>query len=297
MAAVSIIIPVYNVENYVDRCLNSVTRQTYPDIEIIAVNDGSTDRSGEKCLEWAKRDDKIIYVSKKNEGAGPTRNLSLQMASTEFVAFWDPDNWYDERYIELMLAKQRETGADIMVCGSHDYDCTLDQIVSTYIPKLQRSGLPNWNWQQFRYVVWVKLFRRSLFIEYDIKMPACCGGDTAIHHFIMTMAKSVAVVEQPLYYYWYNRVGSYANSSKRHPDCTVTYLAYGWELFIRVAFLKDHRKRLTARKLIGCFLRANLLTCVSTLTVYRYRKQHYLTWASIKSMRTGHFLFYSKTCH
>ena len=123
MAEVSVIIPVYNVEEYVDKCLASVVNQSFSDIEIIVVNDGSTDGSGDKCLEWAKRDERIVYVSKKNEGAGLARNLGIQIASSEFLAFCDPDDWYDERFIEIMLAKQQDTDADIVTCScSYTHD-------------------------------------------------------------------------------------------------------------------------------------------------------------------------------
>ncbi len=129
MPAVSVIIPVYNVEAYVDRCLKSVTGQSFSDIEIIIINDGSTDGSGERCLEWAKQDDRIVYVSKKNEGAGPARNLGIQMAQSEFVAFCDSDDWYDDQYVEVMFAKQKETDADIVACGRYRYDGNLNEVV------------------------------------------------------------------------------------------------------------------------------------------------------------------------
>ena len=243
MADVSVIIPVYNVEDYIDRCLKSVTSQTFSNIEIIIVNDGSTDGSGEKCLDWAKRDDRIIYASKKNEGLGPTRNLGIQMASAEFVAFCDSDDWYDERYIELMLAKQGETEADIVICGRNEYDACLNQVTSVIIPKSFEGIVRNWAWKT-NSMVWLKLFRKSLFVDNDIKMPAFIGEDTAIHYYIMTKAKKIEVVEQALYYYLINRPGSLASNYQRHASYTVRYLTYVWNLFIRDNIFEEYKKDL-----------------------------------------------------
>ena len=184
MAAVSIIIPVYNVEKYVDKCLRSIVNQTFSDIEIILINDGSTDASGEKCLEWAGRDERIIYVSKKNEGAGPSRNLGIQIASAEFVAFCDPDDWYDEQYIELMLNKQRETAADIVVCRYYEYDESLEKITNTSGFEHFDTRARLWTWQ-LEQTVWCKLFLKELFTKNKIKMPSDPMQDCAIHNFIM----------------------------------------------------------------------------------------------------------------
>ena len=87
MASVSIIVPVYNVEEYLDRCLKSITNQTYSNIEIILINDGSTDKGGIICEEWAEKDNRIVYITKENQGLSPTRNLGIDIASAEFVAF------------------------------------------------------------------------------------------------------------------------------------------------------------------------------------------------------------------
>ena len=89
---VSVIIPVYNVEDYLDTCMESLCSQTFRDIEILLINDGSTDGSELKCREWADKDDRIRYISKENEGVAPTRNLGVSMARGKYLAFVDPDD-------------------------------------------------------------------------------------------------------------------------------------------------------------------------------------------------------------
>ena len=240
---VSVIIPVYNVEKYVDKCLHSIVNQTFSDIEIIVINDGSTDGSGVKCLEWATRDERIIYVSKKNEGAGPARNLGIQMASAEFVAFCDPDDWYNERYIELMLKEQRKTDADVVVCGYHKYDEELGKVASTFISE-PISNYPR-RWAHFLTpAVWCKVFRKAVFIENSISMPTCYGQDSAIHNFIMAKATSISVLDYPLYYYRFNRQESAMANYVRHMADTVNFLKYGWDLFIRDGIFEEHKTEL-----------------------------------------------------
>ena len=101
-AAISIIIPVYNVSEWLDQCLESVVNQTFSDFEVILIDDGSTDGSGQKCREWAEKDCRIRLISKSNEGPSKARNLGLQKAVGTYLAFLDADDWIDSRYLEIM---------------------------------------------------------------------------------------------------------------------------------------------------------------------------------------------------
>ena len=243
MAKVAVIIPVYNVEKYVDRCLNSVVNQTFQDMEIIIVHDAGNDESGEKCLEWAGRDGRVIYVRGNNEGIGAARNLGIQIASAEFIAFCDADDWYDEKYIELMLAKQLETDADIVICDYNEYDGELEKATAAETYKYLERTVKNWAWQ-LPSVLWLKLIRRSLFSDHDIKMPNCGNEDAAIHFFIMTKAKKIAVIEQALYFYWFNRADSgtksYIRGASEMPVATV----HGLDLFVRDNIFEEYKKDL-----------------------------------------------------
>ena len=243
MAVVSIIIPVYNVDEYIDRCLYSIINQTFTDIEIILINDGSTDKSGEKCLEWSSKDNRVIYVKKRNEGAGPSRNLGIKTASSDLVAFCDPDDWYDERYIELMLNKHYETDADIVVCGYFKYDEMRCEVKSVYIPEYTEARTRFWTWL-LPSAVWCKLYRRILFIENRIEMPAFYGQDAAIHCFIMSKAKTIGIIEKPLYYYLEGRPNSAMTNYIRHTSHTVQFLTYSWDLFIRDRVFFNHTTEL-----------------------------------------------------
>ena len=98
----SIVIPAYNVERYLNRCMESVLSQSYRDLEILLINDGSTDGTGALCEEFAKRDSRIIYVEKQNEGQAAARNMGIRMARGEYLTFLDADDWIDSDMFEKM---------------------------------------------------------------------------------------------------------------------------------------------------------------------------------------------------
>ena len=104
---VSIIVPVYNVAQYLDRCVTSLTGQTYKNIEIILVDDGSTDTSGALCDLWQTRDNRIKAFHKTNGGLSDARNFGLEKATGRYVCFTDSDDWLDLRFVEVMLGALR----------------------------------------------------------------------------------------------------------------------------------------------------------------------------------------------
>ncbi len=113
---ISIIIPVFNVEEYLPRCLDSVLNQTYSDLEIILVNDGSTDNSGEICDRYAENDSRIKVIHKENGGVSSARNTGLDMATGEFIGFVDGDDVLDLKMYEVLISNARKYNCDISCC-------------------------------------------------------------------------------------------------------------------------------------------------------------------------------------
>ncbi|MCD2502360.1 glycosyltransferase [Clostridium sp. NSJ-145] len=114
---ISVIIPVYNVEEYLDRCLDSVVRQKYSNLEIILINDGSTDQSGEICNKWIKEDNRIKVIHQKNQGVSAARNAGLNIATGNFIGFVDPDDVISFDMYSSMIENMRKTNADVVACG------------------------------------------------------------------------------------------------------------------------------------------------------------------------------------
>lgn len=170
---ISVIVPVYRVEAYLDRCLRSITEQTYRNLEILLVDDGSPDRSGAICDAWAATDSRIRVIHQENAGGGPARNAALDVASGEFLAFVDSDD-YISGDMFAHLYSLLETGGDVAEC---DYlETTGDDAVfpeeeyqvTAYTPEeAMRCHIRD---TFFRQLIWNKLYRREL--AEGVRFPA-----------------------------------------------------------------------------------------------------------------------------
>ena len=130
---ISIVIPVYNVELFLDECINSVVNQTYKNIEIILVDDGSTDQCPVKCDEWAKRDNRIKVIHKKNAGLGEARNSGMNISTGDYICFVDSDDYIDKDTIEKIYNVLEEYDYDIIHYGFKYVDCDKN-ILNRYMP-------------------------------------------------------------------------------------------------------------------------------------------------------------------
>ena len=180
MVKISVIIPVYNVENYLNECLDSICNQTFGDIEIICINDGSTDRSLDILKSYEKKDSRIRIISQENKGQGASRNIGLNQACGEYVYFMDSDDYLNLNAFEQLVSFSKDRKFDfIMFKISNFYDSTHELINDDYftMPYLkERVGLNSFNYDNvddFAFDLCVnpqgKLFKME-FIE-DIRFP------------------------------------------------------------------------------------------------------------------------------
>ena len=115
---ISVIVPVYNVAPYLDRCVKSIVEQTYKNLEIILIDDGSTDASGDMCDIWAKKDSRIQVIHKPNGGQSEARNMGIDHSTGDYLSFADPDDWLDTSMLETLFSAIRDNrGVDMAVCG------------------------------------------------------------------------------------------------------------------------------------------------------------------------------------
>lgn len=167
MVKVSIIIPIYNVEKYLKRCLESVVNQTLDDIEIILVNDGSTDNSSKIALEYAKDyPKKITYLEKENGGLSDARNYGMKYATGEYIAFLDSDDYIENDAYELMYKKAKEENADYVECDfcwEYPNKIKEDKRIKYENKKEMLSFV--------RVVAWNKLIRRKIITENNLIFP------------------------------------------------------------------------------------------------------------------------------
>lgn len=132
---VSIIIPVYNTAKYLRECINSVLNQTYSDIEVLLVNDGSTDGSSEICDEYAKQDERVKCFHLENGGVSRARNVGLKAAEGEYICFLDSDDYYAESYVCSMRNLIEENNADVVICNHYDVNEQGDILFASEIPE------------------------------------------------------------------------------------------------------------------------------------------------------------------
>ena len=117
MDKISVVVPVYNVEKYLRKCIDSIINQTYKNLEIILVDDGSPDKCGEICDEYAKKDNRVKVIHKKNAGVSSARNDGIDNATGEYIIFVDSDDWLEDNAIEIMVDKLNEYDYDCVFCN------------------------------------------------------------------------------------------------------------------------------------------------------------------------------------
>lgn len=135
---VSVVLPIYNVEKYLDRCIESVVRQTYSNLEIILVDDGSLDNCPQKCEEWAKKDKRIKVIHKNNAGLGYARNTGIENASGEYICFFDSDDYIVKDTIKKAYIMAKSSNSDMVLFGHYDVN-TQGKIVKTYVPTTKKE--------------------------------------------------------------------------------------------------------------------------------------------------------------
>ena len=169
---VSIIVPVYKVEQYLSKCVDSLLSQSYGDIEIILVDDGSSDFCGVMCDGFAERDGRIKVIHKKNGGLSDARNAGLAIASGDFITYVDSDDYVSEKYIEKLLQAFENDQVDISVCGIRAF-CLDDQGNEQLFPVRQENGTNQLfdadraleimlRQSMFDTEAWAKMYRASL---------------------------------------------------------------------------------------------------------------------------------------
>ncbi len=214
---VSVIVPMYNVEKYLDTCVQSVRNQTLQDIEIILVDDGSPDRCGEMAEEYAKQDARIRVVHRENGGLGPARNSGMEVATGEYIGFVDSDDWIEPQMFEELYDAATQRGVDIcfsgMQCtidgakGDRNVNPFADQVLTGQdeIFRLRRSfygPLPNrQKWDPVPVSVWTAVYRRSLITDNNLRFRNIRSEDKFFNTAACKAASSITAIGETRYNY------------------------------------------------------------------------------------------------
>lgn len=234
MKKVSIIVPVFNAENTIEKCLISICNQTYKNIEIIVINDGSTDNSQDIINQMGKEDNRIISVVQKNSGVSEARNLGLSIATGDYITFVDSDDYIESNMYEIMLNSCESSRADVVQCNYKRVDLNGKLLKSGNFPTGVYSGNDNvMNYfislqDTVNHAVWNKLIKRKLIDS--TKFPSYSySEDYVFSTEIMKKVSKLIVIDEELYYYVDNPQSAVNQKfAKRRMDDT---LAAGYIVF------------------------------------------------------------------
>ena len=204
---VTIIVPVYNVESYLDNCLESLTGQTHANLEIILIDDGSSDKSPAICDRWARSDKRITVLHQCNQGLSAARNTGINHAHGAYYAFVDSDDYVEPNYIQKMLDRIVADGTDMVICSfvREDQDKkplqTQDKTSVDRPTILSQQECLNRFRMGYEYILaWNKLYRASIWDTYRYPLGKIHEDEFAFHH-IISRCTTISVIPDRLYHY------------------------------------------------------------------------------------------------
>lgn len=258
MPLISVIVPIYKVEAYLDKCVQSIIDQTYRNLEIILVDDGSPDNCPQMCDAWTAKDDRIKVIHKENGGLSDARNAGLAIASGEYIAFVDSDDWLTDSYMSFLYRGISETNADICACDvfftygeepersdKQDWQCRVCKTEDAIRDILQGSG--------FRAVACNKLYHRNILKgeQYPVGKH---HEDEFLTYKLLAKAERLAYVNTPLYCYYQRSDSIMRSASIRRLDALDAH-------FERLEFLKEYYPQL--------YLEDKFSYCTACVSFYR----------------------------
>ena len=205
--AISLIIPVYNVEDYLEKALLSVQNQTFRDFEAIIVDDGSTDKSLEIIKKFCEKNSNFIFLTQKNKGPAAARNYGISVCKGDYIAFMDSDDYIEPEFLEMLYKTAIENDADITCCNFNLYYPEKD--IKVYMPFTSMPGVYS-KTKALRklildlgthYFVWNKLSKRKLFFENNLKFDDMYFEDIATSPKLFYYADKIVLIGKALYNY------------------------------------------------------------------------------------------------
>ncbi len=260
----SIIIPVYNVEKYLDKCLESILSQEFGNFEIICVDDCSTDNSWNMLEKYAEKDKRIrIFQQEKNAGQGVARNRALDLAQGEYILFVDPDDWIEKNSLSILDEELKRTKAQVLLFGNYNYEdftgkIEQDKGIQNLISKLPNKSRKrnHFAWKEIKehvltsfVTIWEKCYEREYLIENNVYfLSTRIGEDQFFAHQIALSAKKIFFIEKYLYYYRKRKNSSVTTYSDEN-FCVFENINRTKELLIKKGIYQDLIKSFSLYKI------------------------------------------------
>lgn len=223
---ISVIVPVYNVLPYLRRCINSLIEQTYSNLEIILVDDGSTDGSETICDEYVAGHSNIIVIHQKNSGQAAARNLGIETAAGEWIGFLDSDDWIEPEMYETLINLAKTHGADLASCATREWFANEEAaaspntgVILTLTPDEMIAGLVTH--EIVRHEIWNKLWKRSLIGDVRF-IGGQLGEEVHFNRLLFLKANKMVHIDLALHNYLVSRPGSTASAFRPSRLCIFT---------------------------------------------------------------------------
>ena len=203
---ISVVVPVYKVEKYLERCIQSIVTQSYGNIEIILVDDGSPDKCPIICDQWKEKDSRIRVIHKKNGGLSDARNEGIRIAKGEYIAFVDSDDYVHPQFIEILYSVITQRQADVVACEYEEVsaDSVLNVTKKIYFDDISFKQLIEYTPTAIAFNVWNKLYKRELFDSIQFPVGKI-HEDVGIWWELLYYAKNIVAISDRLYYYCQNQ--------------------------------------------------------------------------------------------
>lgn len=221
MEKISVIIPVYKVEKYLSKCVDSVLSQTYKNLEVFLVDDGSPDNCGKICDEYAKKDERVKVIHKQNGGVSSARNAGLEVCTGDYITFVDSDDWIEPTYVEELYNAIKKYDCDVSVCGFNEVNEDGNIKCTSNYKEINVDCCKNNFYEAFfcknnlRHYVWGILYKKNIFAK--LRFPVGINYEDT---YIMTdvcenIVNGIAIVKKALYNYAKFRTGSITKDISR----------------------------------------------------------------------------------
>ncbi|MGE7780191.1 glycosyltransferase [Peribacillus sp. NPDC097264] len=275
MSKVSVIVPIYNAEKQLNKCIKSILNQSFTDFELILVNDGSTDKSLEICNKYKERNEnRIVVIDKKNEGSIPTRRIGLEKASSNYIMYVDADDWIEKRTIEILYNESTINNLDIAVCNKYNVLGKISVFKKKsekkyfignklYMEKdIKKDIVPAYFYgHPFPASLYAKMYKRDILLYSGkyLNRNIFFGDDLFYNLEIFLRAQRVKMINKPLYYY---RVGGFTS---KYMPYLFDDMVNGYEIFKEVIneyYLETKQQQYNG---ISIMLLNTLKTCLYNL--------------------------------
>ena len=324
---VSVVMPVYNVEDFLEETLSYVRNQTLKDIEIICVDDGSTDGSLDLLKKIAEEDSRIQVIHQENAYAGAARNNGMDHATGEYIIFWDSDDIFNEDALAHMYDKIRETDSDLCLCASNQYDMLKEKFYETeacirheYIPEtvpFNKHDIPDTIFNITNNVPWNKLFKRSFIDKHGLRFQDIRqANDTYFSMMALFLADKITYADEVLVSYRVSNSASISGKASTTTLCGYESYVYTLEKMQQYEDFPMVKRSFQNRCLSGLYHSLNIQTSFESFqllfdTIKNEGIKHFgfneleeeeflLAWyykdlTMIESMDAGQFLIYKST--